>query len=50
MLLSLIENDLSGTYVSTRQFIQNIGVANPTDGDCMNVRYATECILSITHH
>lgn len=43
-VLSLIENDPPGTYAGTRKFLQRIGVANPTDGDCMNVRYATECI------
>jgi len=43
-VISLIENDPPGTYIATRQFLQKIGVENPTDGDCMNVRYAAECI------
>jgi len=42
--ISVIETDPPGTYTATRKFLQGIGVANPTDGDCMNFRYATECI------
>lgn len=43
-VISLIENDPPGTYKATRSFLQQIEVKNPTDGDCMNVRYAAECI------
>lgn len=43
-VISLIENDPPGTYAATKKFLQGIGVENLTDGDCMNVRYATECI------
>lgn len=43
-VISLIENDPPGTYTATRQFLRKIEVENPTDGDCMNIRYAAECI------
>lgn len=43
-VISLIENDPPGTYTATRQFLREIEVENPTDGDCMNVRYVAECI------
>lgn len=43
-VISQIENDPPGTYRATKQFFQKIGVENPTDGDCLNVRYAAECI------
>lgn len=43
-VISLIENDPPGTYSAIRNFLQGIGVENPTDGDCMNIRYAAECI------
>jgi len=43
-VLSLIESDPPGTYAGTIKFLKKIGISNPTDGDCMNVRYVTECI------
>jgi len=49
-VISLIENDPPGTYTATRQFLKKIGVENPTDGDCMNIRYAAECITRRSAH
>lgn len=42
--ISLIESDPPGTFTGIRKFLQDIGVENPSDGDCMNIRYVTECI------
>jgi len=49
-VISLIENDPPGTYTATRQFLKKIGMENPTDGDCMNIRYAAECITRRSAH
>lgn len=43
-VISLIESDPPGTYTATRNFLRQIDVKHPTDGDCMNIRYAAECI------
>lgn len=48
--ISLIESDPPGTFVATIRFLREIGVENPTDGDCMNVRYAAECITRRSAH
>lgn len=49
-VISLIESDPPGTYTATRRFLLDIGVKKPTDGDCMNVRYASECISRRSAH
>lgn len=49
-VISIIESDPPGIYTATRQFLQEIGVENPTDSDCMNVRYASECISRRSAH
>jgi len=49
-VISLIENDPPGTFKAIRHFLQEIGVINPTDGDCMNIRYAAECISRRSAH
>lgn len=49
-VISTIESDPPGTYNGLRQFLQNIGMENPTDGDCMNIRYAAECVSRRSAH
>lgn len=49
-IISLIESDPPGTNTATKSFLEKIGVKNPTDGDCMNVRYASECISRRSAH
>lgn len=43
-VISIIENDPPGTYRAMRKFLKKIGVEHSSDGDCMNIRYAAECI------
>lgn len=43
-VISLIENDPPGSYKATKEFLLKIGIEKSTDGDCMNIRYAAECI------
>lgn len=49
-IISLIESDPPGNYTSTRKFLREIGVDNSTDGDCMNIRYAAECLSRRSAH
>jgi hexokinase len=49
-VISTIESDPPGTYNSVRQVLKMIGMENPTDGDCMNVRYAAECVSKRSAH
>lgn len=49
-VISTIESDPPGTYNGVKQFLRNIGVENPTDGDCMNTRYLAECISRRSAH
>lgn len=49
-VISIIESDPPGTFTTTRQCLREIGVENPSDIDCFNVRYATECISRRSAH
>lgn len=49
-IISQIESDPPGNYTSTRKFLREIGVDNSTDGDCMNIRYAAECLSRRSAH
>lgn len=43
-IISLIESDPPGTFTGIKKFLREIGEIDPSDGDCMNIRYVTECI------
>ncbi|VVC29592.1 Hexokinase, N-terminal,Hexokinase, binding site,Hexokinase,Hexokinase, C-terminal [Cinara cedri] len=49
-VISLIESDPPGTFTNSRKFLREIGVNNSTDSDCMNLRYAAECISKRSAH